>query len=49
MPETLEQITSQLDAFETTMQDFDNFVSELNIENESLGIEQKGYKEFEVR
>lgn len=49
MPEALEQITSQLDAFETTMQDFDNFVSELNIENESLGIEQKGYKEFEVR
>ncbi|XP_045203986.2 autophagy-related protein 13-like [Mercenaria mercenaria] len=48
VPEALEQLTTQLESFETNMKDFDNFVSELNIENESIGFEPKADKVFET-
>jgi uncharacterized protein (UPF0335 family) len=41
VPDALEQLTNQIESFETHMKDFDNFVSELNIDNESIGFEAK--------
>lgn len=39
VPETLEKLTTQLEMFETNMKDFDNFVSELNVDSEGVSVD----------
>lgn len=44
IPETLEKLTTQIEKFETNMLDFDEFVSALNIDPDSVSLEQRRTK-----